>query len=105
LSDTDEQDLGSAALDASKGFQLHRHWFRKVPLSPEAKRENVRGLLAGSLVLILAAVVFASFAQQWIHPDRDKELHEWMNLVFSPLVALVGAATGFYFGANSARRD
>jgi len=65
----------------------------------------MRGLLAGALVLLLAMVVIASFLQQWIHPDRSKELHEWMNLVFSPLVALVGAATGFYFGAQSAKKD
>jgi len=79
--------------------------FDKERLGPEAKRETVRGWLAGSLVFLLAVVVIASFVHQWLQPDRSKELHEWMNLVFSPLVALVGAATGFYFGAQSAKKD
>jgi hypothetical protein len=98
LSDPSEQSLGPTG-------SVDQRIYRRVRLTPEAKRENMRGFLAGSLVLLLATVVMASFLQQWIHPDRDKGLHEWMNLVFSPLVALVGAATGFYFGAQSAKKE
>lgn len=100
-----EENLGSAKQISGSVDAGGAPAYQRIHLTPEAKRENVRGLLAGSLVLLLAVVILASFAQQWIHPDRDRELHEWMNLVFSPLVALVGAATGFYFGVNSARRD
>ncbi len=95
MSEPEEQDFGLAKTDRPAPYRL----------TPEAKRENMRGLLAGWLVALLALVVMASFTEQWIHPELDKDLHEWMNLVFSPLVALVGAATGFYFGSNSAKKD
>ncbi len=98
MSDSSEQSLGPTE-------SADRRLYRWAPLTPEAKRENMRGWLAGSLVFLLAVVIIASFAHQWLHPDHSKELHEWMNLVFSPLVALVGAATGFYFGSQSAKKE
>jgi uncharacterized protein YggT (Ycf19 family) len=59
-------------------------------------RENVRGWIVLSLIGLLAATILVSFILLWIHPDRSKELHDLLALVFGPLVALVGAATGYY---------
>ena len=68
-------------------------------------RESVRGWIALSLIGLLAATIIVSFILLWIHPDRSKELHDLLALVFGPLVALVGAATGYYFGSQAADKS
>lgn len=78
---------------------------KAVRYNPDRVRENMRGLLAIWLIGIMAATIVGSFLLLWIHPDRSKELHELLALVFGPLVALVGAATGYYFGSQSANRS
>jgi hypothetical protein len=67
-------------------------------------RENVRGNIAKSLVLLLWATVVASFVTLWISYsgyDKNTQLKELLTIVFAPIVALVGAATGYYFGGAS----
>ena len=76
-----------------------------VPYDPLKERENVRGAVALLLIGLMAATIVASFILLWIHPDRSRELHDLLALVFGPLVALVGAATGYYFGAQAADRS
>lgn len=71
-----------------------------VPYNSDQDRERIRGVVALSLVGLLAAVVLGSFiglATGWI-PMRD--LKELLTIVLGPLIALVGAATGFYFGGK-----
>jgi hypothetical protein len=63
-------------------------------------RENIRGIIALGLIALLSAVVVVSLILIWVHPERSKELHELLVLVFGPLIALVGSATGFYFGSK-----
>jgi hypothetical protein len=70
------------------------------PYSVTRARENIRGIIALGLIALLSMVVTISLLLIWIHPDRSKELHELLVLVFGPLIALVGSATGFYFGSK-----
>jgi len=91
-------DLGSAADSTFSGLEV-------VPFDPMKARENVRGWIALSLIGLLAATIIVSFVLLWIHPDRSKELHDLLALVFGPLVALVGAATGYYFGSQAASKS
>ena len=70
------------------------------PYSVARARENIRGKIALGLIALLSTVVVISLLLIWIHPDRSKELHELLVLVFGPLIALVGSATGFYFGSK-----
>ncbi len=90
-------DLGSASADDDLSP------FDTVPYDPARARESVRGIIALSLIALLAAVIIASFVLLWIHPDRVGELHSLLGLVFAPLIALVGAATGYYFGSHEGR--
>jgi hypothetical protein len=75
-----------------------------VPYNPERARENYRGIIALILIALMSALITASFALFWIHPDRSKDLQQFFSLIFGPVVALVGAATGYYFGSQSANR-
>lgn len=65
------------------------------------KRENVRGKLAQGLTLLLAVVVLGAGAVLVAAPDRLEVMSEFLKIVFTPLVGLVGSAIGFYFGSRA----
>lgn len=75
--------------------------FETRPYDPAPARENVRGWIAQALICILGGTILVSFVFLWLHADKSKELHDFLAVIFGPLVALVGAATGYYFGASS----
>jgi hypothetical protein len=70
------------------------------PYDPEPHRDRMRGVLALVLLGTLAGTVVFSFVVILWKPDRSKDVHDLLGIVFSPLVALVGAATGYYFGSR-----
>lgn len=90
-----EVELGSASSDPSPEYAVEAY-------DPTERRENFRGTIALGLIALMAVTVFVSLLLIWIHPDRSKELHDLLALVFGPLVALVGTATGYYFGSQAA---
>ena len=67
---------------------------------PSPAREFVRGTLAVSLVASLIVLVFVSLLIVWFKPGNTEELSEILQLILAPLVGLVGAATGFYYGTR-----
>lgn len=71
---------------------------RKRPVaSIDHDRERMRGWIALALVGLLAAVVLAVVLGIAIGTVAVHDLKE-LSPILGPLVALVGAATGFYFG-------
>ena len=73
------------------------------PYDPSEDRERKRGQIALALVGLLAGIasvslVFVMFAAS---KERQDALKGVVELVFGPIVGLVGAVTGFYFGAKS----
>jgi hypothetical protein len=87
-----------------------------VPFDIVEAREKTRGRVAGWLVSILACVILAAFVTivfTLLCTDCDKEytdrvadlVMKLMTLIFTPLVALVGSAIGFYFGADPAYKS
>ena len=93
-----ELELGSASSDPSPVYDVKKY-------DPTKTRENFRGAIALVLIALMAVTVAVSLALIWVHPDRSKDLHDLLALVFGPLVALVGTATGYYFGSQAASRD
>lgn len=71
---------------------------------PEPSREKLRGILAGSLVAILAAVIAAAWWTIWQRFATPEEVKDFLAVVLSPVVALVGSAIGFYFGGKTSAR-
>lgn len=69
-------------------------------------RDRVRWQLAKYLILLLAGTVFLTFAllatSKWTGVQSN-EIRGVFDLMFTALVALVGSAVGFYFGAEHAR--
>ncbi|CAN5427623.1 hypothetical protein BH11ACT8_BH11ACT8_01850 [soil metagenome] len=74
--------------------------------SIEAKREDVREYLARTLIRMLGFTIFLAVAliatRRWTHVSED-ETRMFFQVVFTAVIALVSAATGFYFGSD--RRD
>jgi hypothetical protein len=70
-----------------------------TPYNPTHDREKKRGLIALSLVAILGLIVVAALVYVFFTtaPDMDA-MKTLLELLFTPIVGLVGAVTGFYFG-------
>ncbi|HUF23398.1 MAG TPA: hypothetical protein VMN81_04655 [Vicinamibacterales bacterium] len=75
-----------------------------TPYDLAQDQETARATIAYILLSLLGLVIVVSFWLLWAKPDHAGKLHELLQLVFAPLVALVGAATGYYFGAASAQQ-
>ena len=71
-----------------------------VPYNADQDRERIRGIVALSLVALLAVVVICSFIGLATGSTPMGDLKELLTIILGPLVALVGAATGFYFGGK-----
>jgi hypothetical protein len=72
------------------------------PYDPARARERMRGVIAVLLLLFLAAVIVAGFVTLWLDLAAIEELDTLLTITFAPLVGLVGAVTGFYYGARAA---
>jgi hypothetical protein len=70
------------------------------PFDPEPQRERLRGWIALGLLAMLALVLVCSFISLWAGINGEK-LQTVLTILVGPLVALVSAATGFYYGSRS----
>ena len=71
------------------------------PYSVARKREDMRGKIAISLVTLFAFVVIAAFVTVWVTAELSTGIKDLLALVLGPVAALVGSATGYYFGGQS----
>ena len=87
----------------------------EIPYDPAPARENVRGtialLLVWTMVGVIALVALVGVVTAYNCHLKDtctaettdlKSIRSVIELVLTPLVGLVGAVTGFYFGEKSA---
>jgi hypothetical protein len=106
-------DAGANGTDAPEELDLTDE---TVPASTEAdkppdakpydlvkERESMRGRVAGALLVILAFIVIGAFFSLWFNWAKEEELKTVLTILFGPVIGLVGAATGFYFGSDVAR--
>ena len=67
-------------------------------------RENTRGRIALLLIALLALVVIGVLVLTYLrtlgYGGAATDIKELVTLLLSPLVALVGSVTGFYFGGH-----
>jgi hypothetical protein len=88
--------------------------FKEKPFDPSPARENIRGQVALWLIwtlvgvialVVVSAIVMAGICLNIACSDKAIELaplRTVVELILTPLVGLVGAVTGFYFGEKSA---
>ena len=68
------------------------------------RQESARWWIAGALLAPLGFIVVAAFLSLWFNLATGEELRDVLTLIFAPVVGLVGAVVGFYFGERSATR-
>ncbi len=71
--------------------------------NPSKDREKIRGTIALILVWALVGVLVFSVVSSWfvMTTENRDALVRILEIVLTPLVALVGAVTGFYYGEKS----
>lgn len=67
------------------------------PYDPSKDREKIRGIIALILVCCLFTIVLFALILILTRVDIEK-IKDTLELILSPVVGLVGAVTGFYFG-------
>ena|SRR5712692_5739124 len=92
-------DLTTPAEDPSPPTRLSGPLL-SAPYDPSQDREKMRGQIAGGLVVLLAFVVIVSFVMLCAKCTTSAELKDLLQIALGPIVALVGSATGFYFGGG-----
>ena len=77
----------------------------------EIRREGARQLVSVIIVSALLFIVVASFVMLFLLGFRTNppltidELRTVLEVLLAPVVGIVGAVTGFYFGSGSAMRS
>jgi type II secretory pathway component PulM len=89
----DEQSISLAAVSDS----FPRVTQRTVELRQEDARTRIALLIVGAFAIIVVVAILAI----WVPTARSvDEIVKIIQTVLSPLVGIVGAVTGFYFGAR-----
>lgn len=68
-------------------------------------REWQRTIVSVGLLFALLFIIIASFVTLWIGDGSDTTLKDLLQIVYAPLLGIVGAAIGFYFGQRPNAQD
>ena len=71
-----------------------------IPFDPIKLREWMRAWVAIGLLIILLLTLELPWLALALHWAKPGELRDLLGVLISPVVGLVGAATGFYYGAQ-----
>jgi len=77
------------------------------PYNPDEFRDNARKRITYWLLALLTVLFVGAFVSLFViegQPDLE-QLKSLLEILLGPLVALVSAATGFYFGAQSDNKN
>ncbi len=98
------QEPVQGALDLTVAPSEHDPRTQREPYDPAKDRERVRGRLAQWLLLLLAAVIAVVLGGLLAGRFSIEDVVKLAAVVLSPLVGLLGAVVGFYYGEQSRRR-
>jgi hypothetical protein len=70
---------------------------------PAYDRERVRMLIAGFLLFSVLLFMTGSFLGLVFRKLSIEEFREFINSIFGPIMTLLSAVSGFYFGERSSR--
>jgi len=93
---------GVVADDVASPYEIS---IGKAPYEPTRDRERVRGLLAAALIGLLSIVIIGLFVAVLAGRLTIAELGQLAAVTISPIVGLLGAVLGFYFGEQARDRS
>jgi hypothetical protein len=91
-------EVGSPAEQMTEGLTAPakgREW------DPTKHREWMRSALAIGLVINLPLLLTVCAAMLWSQRASIDEMSTFLGLVYTPIITLLGAAVGFYFGQRA----
>jgi len=92
----------SEVADVEEGQERVAPHAEKIPWSQDRTRETARGRIALALLGILGFIIAGAFVTLWANWGTGDEIDSLLTMIFAPVIGLVGAVTGFYFGEKSA---
>ena len=72
-----------------------------LPYNPGPQRERMRGALALVLLALFGLVIVFATSALWLQRIAIEDLKSFLEMIFTPLIALVGSVIGFYYGGKS----
>lgn len=70
---------------------------------PSRDRESVRGTIALTLVITLVVMIGTILVMAWDIGENVSAFKDIFTMLITPLIAVVGTVTGFYFGQQSSK--
>jgi len=74
---------------------------QELPEDIEEGREQARELIAKVLIGTLVAIVVGSFGTIWFKLAPMSDLKILLEIVFTPMIGVIGTILGFYYGART----
>ncbi|WP_291384937.1 MULTISPECIES: hypothetical protein [Achromobacter] len=74
------------------------------PYDPLPHEDEARRTIAYLLIWLLIGICIATFATLWAKALPVADLVRILEILLGPIVALVSAATGFYYGTKATNR-
>ena len=107
MSDSEIGEQGQSALDLTTEVGAIAQPIKPISESfgSATLADWTRVALAGGLLAILAILTLGSAWFVLNYPTKEKAVESFLQLVFTPIVGLVGSVVGFYFGARTVSRD
>jgi hypothetical protein len=103
MSQGDRNDVPIVSLSAVSGTAFPQLQQQSLEVRREDARTAISLLIVGAFVFIIIAA-FALFFWRAPNPTAD-EIVKFCQALIGPVAGIVGAVTGFYFGATQAQRS
>ena len=75
--------------------------FTEKKYNPQIQEDSARRRIAYILLGLLTGVLLWALLSVTFCPESEEKIINVLQIVLGPIIALVSAATGFYFGAKT----
>jgi hypothetical protein len=75
--------------------------FEEKPYDPKPQEDKARRWIAFILLFILGTIVIWTLILVTVNPTYLDTVSKLLQIILGPVIALVSAATGFYFGSKA----
>ena len=98
--DNEELDLTQEPDVESDKESSDKPPFKEEKYNPRIQEDSARRRIAYILLGLLAVVLIWALLSVTFCPDSEQRIVNILQIILGPIIALVSAATGFYFGAK-----
>ena len=96
----EDEDLRNLTTDSDTESDID-DVFLEEDYNPRPQEDSARRRIAYILLGLLAIVLIWALVSITLLPDSEERIVKVLEIVLGPIIALVSAATGFYFGSKA----